>query len=369
MAEVAGRPMFAALHMLLEAPRLFSLAGKQRLPAILADSRKYQNVVSTQLAEQVWRPCYELVRGFQAADDQRKGQLLADVLREDPNHVYAGLLTVLMRLVFVLYAEDRDLLSSDPVYANFYSVTGLFERLRADAGRYTDTMDQRYGAWAQLLTLFRMIYEGGRHGGLRIPGRKGYLFDPDRYNFLEGRAWKHAATAGREARDPARLGRRSLPRAPEPADPRRRAAQLPHPRRGADRQRLRDHDGLQPPGRRRAAPSPSSPTKSHGAPATINLEALLAAKPADRAKWLAEQTDQKLTGQAADALKKAEPGRPAGRPGEEDRLACHAQRGAQGGDGPPALRRAPPQRLALHAAVAHRADRPHHAPPGTGAAA
>jgi len=48
------------------------------------------------------------------------------------------------------------------------------------------------------------------------------------------------------------------------------------------------------------------PTKSHGAPATINLEALLATKPANRVKWLAEQTDQKFTGQAADALKKAE---------------------------------------------------------------
>ena len=86
-------------------------------------------------------------------------------------------------------------MSTDPVYANFYSVTGLFERLRADAGRYPDTMDQRYGAWAQLLTLFRMIYEGGRHGALRIPARKGYLFDPDRYPFLEGRAWKrHGAS-------------------------------------------------------------------------------------------------------------------------------------------------------------------------------
>ena len=28
------------------------------------------------------------------------------------------------------------------------------------------------------------------------------------------------------------------------------------------------------------------PTKTHGAPTTINLDALLAAKPADRAKWL-----------------------------------------------------------------------------------
>ena len=97
-----------------------------------------------------------------------------------------------MRSVFVLYAEDRNLLSNDSVFTNHYSVVGLFNRLRSDAGRYPDTMDQRYGAWAQLLTLFRMIYEGGSHGEFRIPGRKGYLFDPDRYNFWEGRQWKTA---------------------------------------------------------------------------------------------------------------------------------------------------------------------------------
>ena len=107
MAEVSGRPIFAALHMLLCAERLFSLPEKQRLPAILADSRKYQNVVSTQLAEQVLAALFELLRGFQAADAQPKGELLRDVLAADPNEVYAGLLTVLMRLVFILYAEDR----------------------------------------------------------------------------------------------------------------------------------------------------------------------------------------------------------------------------------------------------------------------
>ena len=47
------------------------------------------------------------------------------------------------------------------------------------------------------------------------------------------------------------------------------------------------------------------PTKPHGAPTTINLEELLAVKPADRAKWLKEKTDQTLTGLAAAALKDA----------------------------------------------------------------
>ena len=119
---------------------------------------------------------YELLRGFQAADDQRHGDLLRDVLRDDPNAVYGGLLRVLLRLVFLLYAEDRSLLSNDEVYQKYYSVIGLFERLREDAGRYADTMDHRYGAWAQLLTLFRLVYDGGRHGGMNLLARKGYSY-------------------------------------------------------------------------------------------------------------------------------------------------------------------------------------------------
>jgi hypothetical protein len=48
-------------------------------------------------------------------------------------------------------------------------------------------MDQRFGAWAQLLALFRMIHDGAESGAIRLPKRHGVLFDPDRYKFLEGR--------------------------------------------------------------------------------------------------------------------------------------------------------------------------------------
>lgn len=33
-------------------------------------------------------------------------------LKRDPEHLYDGLLAVLLRLVFLLYAEDRDLIPS-----------------------------------------------------------------------------------------------------------------------------------------------------------------------------------------------------------------------------------------------------------------
>jgi hypothetical protein len=311
MMQVAGRPMFAALHMLLCAERLFSLGDNQRLPAILTNSRKYQNTVSTKLAEQVLAALFELLRGFQAANDQRQSELLREVLANNPQHVYHGLLTVLMRLVFVLYAEDRDVMSSDPVYSNFYSVGGLFERLRADAGQHPDTMDLRFGAWAQLLTLFRLVYEGGQHGEFHLPARKGYLFDPDRYPFLEGRY------------DDGRVG---------PASSREldSAIQTPRVSDGVvyrvlaalsilDGERLsyRTLDVEQIGSVYEAVMGFSlqvaqgksiaiKPVKSHGAPATINLEELLATKSTERAKRLNEWTDQSLRAGDSAALASAQ---------------------------------------------------------------
>ncbi len=301
MMQVAGRPMFAALHMLLCADRMFSLGDNQRLPAILHNSRKYQNTVSTKLAEQVLAALYELMRGFQAANDVRNGDLLRDVLANDPNHVYAGLLRVLMRLVFVMYAEDRDLLSSDPIYSNYYSVTGLFNRLREDAGRHHDTMGHRYGAWSQLLTLFRLIYEGGQHGGFKLPARKGYLFDPDRYPFLEGRSSSTDAAPivprvsdgvvykvlrNLLILDGERLSYRTLD-----------VEQI-----GSVYETVMGFNLEVAKGRSIAI----KPVKSHGAPATINLSELLKTPGKDRAKWLKEHSDQTLGKEAAKQLKEAE---------------------------------------------------------------
>ena len=48
-------------------------------------------------------------------------------------------------------------------------------------------MDQRFGAWAQLLALFRLVHRGGRHDNLVFVARQGSLFNPERFPFLEGR--------------------------------------------------------------------------------------------------------------------------------------------------------------------------------------
>ena len=187
MCEVSGRPILAALDMLLSEHRVFSAPDGRRLGDILSESRRYQAEVSNALSDQVLGALWELLRGFQASDPEEGRRNFDETAREDPQHVYGGLLAVLMRLIFVLYAEDEGLMPEGEVYANNYSVSGLYDRLRSDAGRYPDTMDQRYGAYAWLLSLFRLIFDGGGHAGLRLPTRHGQLFNPDEFPFLEGR--------------------------------------------------------------------------------------------------------------------------------------------------------------------------------------
>jgi hypothetical protein len=92
-----------------------------------------------------------------------------------------------MRLVFLLFAEDRGLMPNSALYNGHYSLHSLYERLRQDHALHHDTMDARYGAWAQLLALFRLVFQGHRHRDLSLPPRYGYLFDPNRFPFLEGR--------------------------------------------------------------------------------------------------------------------------------------------------------------------------------------
>ncbi len=188
LLHTQGRPMAGALDALLNGAHFTGVfPDERRLPALLKESRKFQNEVSTKLSGQVLEALWELLRGFQRANEETNGRMLAEVLREDSNEVYGGLLVTLMRLVFILYAEDRGLMARGEVYQKHYSLLGLFKRLQDDDANHPDTMDARYGAWAQMLALFRLVHDGGSHGELRFPARHGRLFDPDAYPFLEGR--------------------------------------------------------------------------------------------------------------------------------------------------------------------------------------
>jgi hypothetical protein len=194
MATVGGRPILDAFVMLLHARRLFGVAEEHQLPAILRDSRVRQANVTSDLAGQVFDALSVLVRGFEAAGERDGRALLDDALARNADHLYGGFLAVLLRLVFLLYAEDRGLLpTEEPIYAEHMSLLTLFSELQRDAGTHHDSMSRRFGAWPRLLALFRAVFLGAKHGTLQLPPRRGQLFDPHVYPFLEG--WGPAGSA------------------------------------------------------------------------------------------------------------------------------------------------------------------------------
>jgi hypothetical protein len=188
LAAVSGRLMFSGLDLLLGQSHVFLDPDGYRFADVLRKSRSFQAVVSNALADQVLAALWELLRGFQQADEltQRQGGLLLGHLAEnEPKQLYGGLITVLMRLVFLLYAEDNALLPKDAVYEQNYKVSGVFERLEQDAAEFPDTMEQRYGAWAGLMSLCQLVFAGGGATVDYLPARKGQLFDPGVYPWLE----------------------------------------------------------------------------------------------------------------------------------------------------------------------------------------
>ena len=312
MSLTAGRPLCSALRLLLSEQRLLALPRAQRLAALLEDSRKYQNEVSERLAEQVMHALYELVRGLQAAHDASGGELLREPLSEDGdrNDVYRGLLSVILRLVFLLYAEERGMLPEDNTFLRHYSLGGLYERLREDAALHPDTMDQRFGAWAQLIVLFRLVHDGARAhrtgGAVTLPERRGAIFDPDRFPFLEGRYADAGVRQIVERVRPPLVSDGAVYRVLEKLfvlDGERISYRtLDVEQIGSVYETIKGFRIEIATGRSVAI----KPAKKLGAPSTADLDELLAQPEGMRARWLQAHADRNVTDTVAKALRAAD---------------------------------------------------------------
>lgn len=171
----------AFVHLL--GMRRFFVDESERLPALFDRSLKFRDEVTDALGEQVRRAVEVLIQALDKADQDRDRELLRDVKEAE---LYEAALTVMMRLVFLLSAEERGLLLlGDERYEANYALSTLRMQLRAESD---EILERRLDAWSRLLAVFRAVYGGIEHENLRLPALGGSLFDPDRFPFLEGRA-------------------------------------------------------------------------------------------------------------------------------------------------------------------------------------
>ena len=204
----------------------------------------------------------------------------------------------------MLYAEERDMLPDDETFLRYYSLASLYERLREDAALYPDTMDQRYGAWAQLLVLFRLIHDGAELGTMRLPKRRGVLFDPNRFKFLEGRPLGGARQI-HERIDSPLVPDGTIYRALD------KLLVLNGERisyRALDVEQIGSVYETMMGFRLETATGRSVAVKAaqkHGAPSVVDIEAFLEEYPAKRSKWVQDRTDRKLTDKVLKAVKGA----------------------------------------------------------------
>jgi hypothetical protein len=139
----------------------------------LQEGQFYEQRVAASLSDLVFGQVFpELARAIAAA--------APDAPLQD---VREAALILLYRLLFILYAEDRDLL---PVRDSRYADYGLRDHVRGDVGRRKDHSDRfsdtaaRY--WSVLDDLCRAIDAGD--GSIGLPPYNGGLFDPQRTPLL-----------------------------------------------------------------------------------------------------------------------------------------------------------------------------------------
>nr|WP_231861448.1 type IIL restriction-modification enzyme MmeI [Frankia alni] len=185
--EAAERDVVRAFVSLLCRRRFFGVPDSETLVPLLKASLGSQEEITEALGVQVRQAVELLVAAFgrwHVAEGARGGVGLRDVREHD---VYRGAVAVMMRIVFLLYAEERGLLPADnDLYAGTYSVGRLCAELEQQLsdGATEDDLEQSTAAWHRLRAVFTAVYTGVDHPRLRMHAHGGSLFDPATHPWL-----------------------------------------------------------------------------------------------------------------------------------------------------------------------------------------
>ncbi len=180
--EAATRDAFVEL---LSIRRLLGGVESDRLPALFAESVLAAEEITEALGIQVRRAVELVVSAFSEAarDARERGE--DDPLPANGDAIYQAVVTVMMRVVFLLFAEERGLMPRSQLFENGYGLAGVLDDLEIRArDEGEESMDGTHLVWHQLLATSHALYSGASFEDMRLPAYGGSLFDPDRFPFL-----------------------------------------------------------------------------------------------------------------------------------------------------------------------------------------
>lgn len=162
-----------------KAALLFQADGKSFLDKVFAGSNAYAVELEADIKERAYEVVQLLCQGFGAnfPPEQLTPQMLTDI--------YDGSLILLYRLLFVFYAEARELLplTTSAEYLNDYSLRKLTDDIAENDQKGFKPSDKTTDSYQYLCKLFTLIDSGDHLNG--VPKYNGGLFDPLEHPFLE----------------------------------------------------------------------------------------------------------------------------------------------------------------------------------------
>ncbi|MEV1107799.1 DNA methyltransferase [Micromonospora sp. NPDC049751] len=169
---------------LLQRRRLVGGKPEDRLAELFGVSVAAAEEITEALGTQVRRAVELLVQALsEAALDADP-----DPLPDNRAHVYEAAVTVMMRVVFLLFAEERGLLPQGRLFAAGYGISGELDALDSRAREEgTEALDATHLTWHRLLATSQALFHGSSFEDIRLPSYGGSLFDPSRFLFLTAR--------------------------------------------------------------------------------------------------------------------------------------------------------------------------------------
>jgi len=172
-----------------------SIAGghaEQRLVALFGESIASAEEITEALGDQVRRAVELVLQSFSDTHIRalaRPGGV--PPLPADAKVVYEGAVTMLMRVVFLLFAEERELLPQQDLYRSAYAIAGVRQQLERELLDAADAsvLDGRSETWHRLIAASNAVFGGVSFEDIRMPAYGGSLFDPSRFQ------WLHATDA------------------------------------------------------------------------------------------------------------------------------------------------------------------------------